>query len=683
MKRLAQYSLIILISANCFSDLIAQDITWASEVIFQYNGFKEAGPWSGQMILNEPDAYPYGSLNEKAFRLKDDNAYGTITVGFKSTTVAKELLVAENFAPGRVSKVVVFDPAGTEYVVYEKASQDIGVFSRLLSISLDGIDFVINKATIHLNTIGEARGWSQIDAVGLSSVSLTNEQKQAITKSNETIIEEDLTFSAERERLDESINTPYREIKPIISPDGKSLYFARQDDPQNIGGKRDQQDIYFSDFVNGKWRLAQNIGGPLNDKEPNGVCSISPDGNTMVVINFYKEDGSVEGKGASISYRTGSGWTQPIGIAIDQFVNKNQYQDFYLSNSAKYLVMAIESKETFGDQDLYVSFRNDDGTYSAPKNLGSTLNTSSVEYSPFLASDNRTLYFSSDGHGGEGGSDIFFARRLDESWTKWTTPQNIGSEINTKEWDAYYTVTARGDYAYFVSTSGEGGDDTKGDIYRISLKKDIKPDPVVLITGRVLDKKTNLPIEAEINYESLNNRNEDGIAKSNPEDGAYKIVLPVGNLYGFLAKSKGYISVFENEDFSDVTEYKEMTKDLFLVPIEVGQIVQLNNLFFVQSKSDILPESEKELDRLYALLVENPDMEIELKGHTDNQGYFKANMELSEKRAEAVMNYLMDRGISKKRISSKGYGPTQPLYPNTSLEMRAKNRRVEVEILKL
>ncbi len=680
MKSLLQYSLIILISASLSNKICAQEIIWASEVIFQYNAFKKQGPWSGEMILGAPDAYPYGSLNEKAFRLISEDAYGTITLGFQSTKVAKEILIAENFAPGRVTKVIVFDTNGTEYVVFEKVPQELGVFSRLLSISLEGIDFVINKVTVHLNTIGN-NAWSQIDAVGLSYSQLNNEQKLEITKSDQTIIEEELTFSAERELLDGSINTPYREIKPVISPDGRTLYFARRDYPENIGGKRDPQDIYYSDFVNGKWRLAQNVGSPLNDDEPNGVCSISPDGNTMVVINSYKEDGSVEGKGASFSFRTASGWTQPIKIEIEEFYNKNEYEDYFLSNSGKFLVMAIETKGGFGDQDMFVSFRNEDGTFSTPKNLGSTLNTSSVEYSPFLASDNRTLYFSSDGHGGEGGSDIFYTRRLDESWTKWTKPQNIGPEVNSEEWDAYYTVTAKGDYAYFVSiNSDENNSAEAGDIFRISLSKDIKPDPVVLMTGRVLDKKTNRPIEAEINYESLNNDNEDGIAKSNPEDGAYKIVMPIGNLYGFLAKAKGYISVFENEDFTEVKEYKEIEKNLYLVPIEIGQVVQLNNLFFVQSKPDILPESETELERLYSLMAENPDMEIELKGHTDNQGYFKANMKLSDQRAEAVMNYLIERGVSKKRMKSKGYGPTQPLYPNNTLESRAKNRRVEIEI---
>jgi len=669
--------------AGIASRTIGQSIHWASKLVFQYNSFKESGSWSGEMVLGEPDAYPYGSLNEKAFRLIKEDVYGTLTLEFDNTRKTEEIIIAENFAPGRVTKVIAFDQQGTEYVVYEKEPQELGMHARLLTIPLDDVDLAVKKLSVHINTLS-ANAWCQIDAVGLSESMLSEEQKREITKSDETIIEEEITFSQEKEKLKDVINTQYREIKPVISPDGLTLYFARQDYPANIGGKRDAQDIYFSDMVNSKWRLSQNIGSPLNDKEPNGVCSISPDGNTMLVINAYKEDGTVEGKGVSISYRTGNGWTQPIKLDIDEFENKNQYQDFYLSNSGKILLMAVEMPDTYGDQDIYVSFRDHDGSFTKPLNLGNTINTSKVEYSPFLASDNRTVYFSSNGLGGNGGSDIFYTRRLDETWKKWSKPQNIGTEINSDAWDAYYTVTARGDYAYFVSTSEDDpGGENAGDIYRISLKKEIKPDPVVLITGRVLDKKTRQPIEAEINYESLNNKNEEGIANSNAEDGAYKIILPAGNTYGFLAKSKGYISVFENDDFTDVTEYKEVSKDLFLVPIEIGQVVQLNNLFFTQSKADILPESETELERLYELMKENPAMTIELKGHTDNQGYYKSNLILSQERADAVMNYLIEKGISKKRMTAKGYGPTQPLYSNSDPEKRAKNRRVEVAILSI
>ncbi len=661
----------------------AQEIQWASQLIFQYNGFKESGAWSGEKLLGAPDAYPYGSLNENAFRLSTEEAYATVTLGFDNPQVVKEILIAENFKPGRVSKVVVFDAQGKEYTVFEHQPQDLGIYSRILTIPTESIDFPVNKLTVHVNAIS-AKGWCQIDAVGISSLKVNEETIREISQSEKTVIAEEITFSAQKERLSSLINTEYKEIKPLISPDGATLYFVRQNYPSNIGGKKDMQDIYFSDHVNGKWRLAQNIGAPLNDREPNGICSVSPDGNTVLVINAYNPDGSIEGNGVSISHRTRDGWTHPERIHIEGFQNRNRFQDFYLSNSERYLLLAIEMPDSHGDQDLYVSFRQEDGSFSTPVNLGPVVNTPKVEYSPFLAADNRTLYFSSDGHGGFGGSDIFYTRRLDDTWKKWTTPVNIGKEINTTAWDAYYTVTARGDYAYFVSTMDEKSKkEVNEDIYRISLKKDIKPDPVIMLAGRVLDKKTNQPVDAEINYESLSDKSEEGIAKTSPLDGSYKIVIPAGKKYGFLAKAKGYISVLENEDFTEVDDFLEKEKNLYLVPIEVGQIVQLNNLFFVQSKAEILPESETELERLYQLMTDNDNMEIMLRGHTDNQGFFKSNMELSQLRADAIMNYLIERGVSRRRISAKGYGPTLPIDNNNTPEGRIRNRRVEVEILKI
>jgi outer membrane protein OmpA-like peptidoglycan-associated protein len=181
----------------------------------------------------------------------------------------------------------------------------------------------------------------------------------------------------------------------------------------------------------------------------------------------------------------------------------------------------------------------------------------------------------------------------------------------------------------------------------------------------------------------LPENDEKGIASSDPVNGDYKIVLPAGKKYGFRAEAKGYIAVSQNEDFSSVTEYREITRDLELTPIKVGETVQLNNLFFVQSKADILPDSEPELERLLKLMNDNPTMAVELGGHTDNQGNSSANLQLSEERALSIVKYLIDHGVDKKRLEYKGYGGTKPIASNANAESRQKNRRVEIKILKL
>jgi len=198
----------------------------------------------------------------------------------------------------------------------------------------------------------------------------------------------------------------------------------------------------------------------------------------------------------------------------------------------------------------------------------------------------------------------------------------------------------------------------------------------------VFDSKTKKPIDASILYESLPVSDEGGIASTDPVSNVYKIILPIGKKYGFRAESEGYLSVSRNEDFQDITEYTEIERDLYLTPLEIGQVIQLNNLFFVQSKSELLPESMPELERLYQLMMEQPNLEIELGGHTDNQGIYSANIRLSQDRAEAVREFLVEKGIPRKRIEAKGYGPSKPVASNLNPETRKQNRRVEITILK-
>jgi outer membrane protein OmpA-like peptidoglycan-associated protein len=412
---------------------------------------------------------------------------------------------------------------------------------------------------------------------------------------------------------------------------------------------------------------------------------VSPDGNTLTVINAYYDDGHVE-DGVSVSRKTASGWSFPRRQEIEDYQNLSRYQDYFVSNSGNVLISAVQRSDSRGDQDLYVSFRTGEDSWSRPVNMGAVINTPKVEFAPFLASDNKTLYFASNGHRGFGESDIFYTRRQDDTWTNWSSPENIGKSINSFGWDGYYAISAKGDYAYFISTAGVLNkmdfNPTDEDIFRISLSKEAKPEPVVLVKGKVINSRTRQPIDADIFYESFPIMDEKGIATSDPVNGDYKIVLPVGKKYGFRAEAKGYIAVSRNEDFSTVSEYKEITRDLELTPLKVGETVQLNNIFFVQSKAEILPDSEPELERLLKLLSDNPLLEIELVGHTDNQGPSSANLQLSEERALSIVKYLIENGIDKKRLEFKGYGGTRPIASNASEESRHKNRRVEIKILK-
>jgi outer membrane protein OmpA-like peptidoglycan-associated protein len=663
----------------------AQKLQWASGVSFQFNNFSDS-EYSAQNVLGAPDAQPYGAMSKNAFRLNAESGYGTFTLDFAEPQVVRQVVVVENYLPGRVSKIVLFDTDDRAFTVYESDGQKSNKPFDVLSVVFEKTDYLVEKVAVHMNTYTNP-GWAQIDAVGICEEPFSGEVIAGVSASaSSSVSSEEIVFLAEKERLSDNINTKYLESKPVISPDGLRLYFARKNAPENIGGKRDDQDIYVSDLIAGEWTFAHNVGRPLNDKLPNGICSVSPDGNTLTVINAYHDDGHVE-DGVSVSRKTASGWSFPRKQEIEDYHNLSEYQDYFVSNSGNVLISAVQRKDSRGDQDLYVSFRTGDDSWSKPKNMGSAINTPKVEFAPFLAADNKTLYFASNGHRGFGESDIFYSRRLDDTWTSWAVPENIGKSINSIGWDGYYTISAKGDYAYFISTAGALNkvdfNPTDEDIFRISLSKEAKPDPVVLVRGKVINSKTRQPIEADIFYERLPENDDKGIATSDPVNGDYKIVLPAGKKYGFRAEAKGYIAVSQNEDFSAVTEYKEITRDLELTPIKVGEIVQLNNLFFVQSKAEILPESEPELERLLKLMNDNPTMAVELGGHTDNQGNSAANLQLSEERALSIVKYLIENGVDKKRLEFKGYGGTKPIASNANADSRQKNRRVEIKILKL
>jgi OOP family OmpA-OmpF porin len=479
-------------------------------------------------------------------------------------------------------------------------------------------------------------------------------------------------FSNEKINLGPNINSIFNDFLPIISPDGKTLYFVRSGTSLNTGGEKDQ-DIWVSELIDGAWTKAVNIGAPLNTVGSNGVCSVTPDGNTLLLFGVYNSDGSISA-GVSWSHRTSDGWSNPEELKITNFYNLSIYSSYYLSNDKKTLLMSVERQDSYGGLDIYVSFLGQNDIWTEPKNLGSQINTAEDDFSPFLAADSRSLYFATNGRDGYGQSDLFKAIRKNETWESWEEPQNLGKEINTPGKDAYFHIPASGDNGYFAS-SDNGSKNL--DIYQILLPEKAKPEAVIFISGKVMNSRTAEPIEASVFYERLPSGEEAGSARSNPTTGIYKITLPGGYLYGFRAEVPGFISVNDNIDARDVSHYQEIERDLELVPIQKGETVRLNNIFFDYDKFELKEESFPELDRIVVMMNENPEMRIKITGHTDSIGGTSYNLNLSKQRAKAVMDYLISKDIAKKRLSYKGYGKSKPIASNDTEEGREQNRRVE------
>ncbi|MDF2454158.1 MAG: ompA [Cytophagaceae bacterium] len=666
-KRIISFLLLSILTVSTY----AQDIQWAYRVL-EYSSQQGDVDFSSRQILGRPNVYPAQGENRNAWQPKDKSTQQFIKVGYRTPIIPKQILIVETNHPGSIEKVFVYDAEGKEFEITNYRNTTTSDGNRLLSIKPNDVKFYVLAVKIVLKSNSTIAG---IDAIGIS-------ESAKVPKINKQKPNELVKANMVATKLSNNINSPYPEMGPLVSPDGKTLYFSRRGDPQAQGGKEDLEDIFYSEWnaTTQSWGEAKNIGAPLNNDGPNFINSISPDGNTLLLGNSYFEDGTME-DGVSVSHRTKDGWSFPERLIIDKDVNINARANFFMSNSQKILLMSIEhKKDNVGNRDLYVSFRSDDGTWTKPTNLGNTLNTTGIEQAPFLASDDRTLYFASDGMNGYGGSDIYVTRRLDDTWTNWSTPENLGPIVNSSRDESYLSIPASGERIYFTSEGAKDGDD---DILVLQLVKSLKPNAVTMISGRVLNSKTNETIPGvKIFFENLVTGAEVGIASSDPRNGTYQIVLPSKNRYGYLAEKEGFISVNDNIDLTYQNEYQQITRDLYLTPIEVGESITIKNIFFDFNKAVLRKESNLELNRLAKLLANNPNLKVEISGYTDSVGTKAYNDKLSQKRAEAVASYLTTKSATDaSRISVKHYGENAPASTNSTAKGRQLNRRVEFKIL--
>jgi OOP family OmpA-OmpF porin len=652
--------------------LWSQNVQWSFKVL-EYSSQKNSREYSAAQILGMPNALPTNREKINTWEPESIKAEEYIKVGFLNPIKPKQIIIVEAFHPGYISKVLAYDADGKEYEIASYTPKASILVERNLQINTSAFDFYFFAVKIILKC--EKGIPVCIDAVGISE----SDKPYKLQKNPNDIIKSTMVVS----RLDTTVNSIYPEMGPLVSPDGKTLYFSRRGDPLDKGGKKDEEDIWYSEWneTTRNWGTAKNMGPPLNNKDPNFINSISPDGNTILLGNSYMPDGTME-DGVSTSRKTATGWSTPKRLKIeDDDENISKMANYFESNSQKILLLSNDrKKDSYGDRDLYVSFLKGDSTWTKPLNLGKNINTKGTEAAPFLASDDRTLYFTSDGLNGYGGSDIYMSRRLDNTWTNWSVPENLGPIVNTAHDESYLTLTASGDKVYFTSQVRNEND---VDMYMLTLPKILKPTPVMLLLGRVINSKTNEYIPGvKIFFEDLTTGVEIGIASSNVNSGNYQMILPSGNNYGYLAEKPGFISVNSNIDLTKMTEYKEYHKDLYLTPIEVGQSIVINNIFFDFDKYDLKKESFPELNRLVKILNSNTTMKIEISAYTDDMGTIKYNDNLSIKRAESVVNYLLSNsGIDKSRIVMKHYGESKPVASNATANGRQLNRRVEFKIL--
>jgi outer membrane protein OmpA-like peptidoglycan-associated protein len=662
--------------------------------------------------------------------------------------------------------------------------------------------------------------------------------------------------------LGENVNSAYAEINPVISPDGKTLYFNRVNHPENFYGEFDSQDIWMSSLqADGTWSPAVRLPQSINRMRHNAILAISNDGS-ILVNGLYNDKNQWRKRGLSWGKQVGAEeWDTSEDIEIIRYSKKNKglASNAYMSPDHKVLLFSFCTRFDGKKNNLYVSTQKENLKWRNPKKIKKPISTRFRDEAPFISMDGNTLYFTSNRKSGKGGYDVYSCTRLDDTYRKWSEPKLLSDTINSEEYESYYKTNFKGSWAYFCSRKNSLGD---VDIFKVKI---FEENPFVLVSGRIMNKTKSVPLIGKSSYRIIVDGQAVDSVKVNPETAEYSFRLPLGKSYKLAGEVKNYNSIPESVNVSDVKEYTEMKRDLYvetypyillrgklivkntsgpipssampkivvdgvvvdtaeihqdgtytlkvpfgksyqmqvkadkyspvvstldltkidtyeemdldlyvnkveeriavikgkvidnktlksispaitfsiqvngvdfpaeiskdsafyeihldlgknytinahapnyypvfepvnllaetarltlhrtlvLTPIEVGQTVKLNNIFFATAKTTLKPESFIELDKVVKFLKDNPAIKIEIGGHTDNVGNAASNLKLSAGRAAAVEKYLESKGIHKDRILSKGYGMTKPVSENKTKEGKAKNRRVEFKILDL
>lgn len=571
------------------------------------------------------------------------------------------------------------------YNMRRKYEKETDVYKKVIGINAD----FYSNAYLNLAK-AEYMSAKYEDAGTHASVFLAKDKISAEKKAEGELLKKKCYFSSDAMKnpvpfdpvnLGDSINSGFDDYWPYLTADDQTLVFTRD----ISGGSNEfsfmrtgQEDIYITRKVNGKYAKAKAIGPPINTSHNDGAECISADGRYF----FFSGCGRAEGEGDCdiyISKKDGNVWTKPVNLGPP--VNTGKWESTpSLSADGKTLYFATNRKSGKGKMDIWAATLAKDGGFSPPVNLGDSINTSDDEFAPFIHPDGKTLYFSSNGHIGLGGFDVFMSKK--DSLGKWGRPVNIGYPINTNKDEIGMVVSARGDMALLASDRLGG----KGcDIYSFDLYKKVQPVLTTYVKGTVYnatDDKQKL--KAKLELIELETQKTVAELVSDDVTGQYLICLPVDKNYAFNASKADYM--FYSENFSlkgHADTARPYIMDIPLQPIRVDGKVVLKNIFYEVDSYELKPESKAELDRLILFLQTNASVKTEIGGHTDNTGTKAYNQKLSENRAKSVFTYLAEHGVGRERLSFKGYDFSQPVASNDSEEGRARNRRTEFKIISL
>lgn len=475
------------------------------------------------------------------------------------------------------------------------------------------------------------------------------------------------------------VNTPYDDYWPALRGDEEVLYttvrLPKNKAMTGEGNMYYQEDFFVASKSHGQWQQSVNMGPPVNTPSNEGAQSISADGQFFIFTSCQRK-GGFGSCDLYYTYRANGRWAPPQNIGPP--VNTQHWETQpSLSSDGRTLYFVSNRPGGQGSMDIWVTRLDASGQWGDPQNLGPQINTPKEDASPFIHPDGRTLYFASQGQIGMGGYDLFKSQLSDTG--NWSPPQNLGYPINTPDDEIGLIVNTRGDLALFASDRFEG---QGKDIYRFELAPEIRPRPVTYVSGEVYDQDSKEKLRAWFVVEDLESTRAVVQSWSEHGTGRFLVCLPAGHSYALNVSADGYLMHTQHFALRSDTVYIDPYElDIAMKPVRKGQVMELRNVFF-EFNSDVLKdESSVELNKVVSFLKKNPSLKVEIGGHTDSVGTREYNLDLSQRRAQSVLNYLTEKGIDKARLVPKGYGFDKPLATNESEEGRAINRRTEIRIL--
>ncbi len=477
-------------------------------------------------------------------------------------------------------------------------------------------------------------------------------------------------------RLPETVNSKFDEYWPSLSIDQKQLVFTRL---IKEADSYPQEDFYFSELVDDEWQTALPIT-EINTSENEGAQALSADGKLLFFTACNRNDG-FGSCDIYYSVRTGGKWSKPVNAGRP--VNTSYWEaQPSLSSDGRYLYFSSNRPGGEGKRDIWraesLGFDKDGKLkWKEPVNLGSEINTPGNETSPFVHAGNSNFYFASDSHIGMGGFDLYMS--VIENDTLYSTPENLGYPVNTHNDEQGLHISADGLTAFYSTVR----DTVYGlDIYSFQLDETLRPNPATYVKANVFDNETKEPVQAVVQLNNLEKPESSERLENTDEMGELFVSLPAGSNYSFSVSCKGYLFYSNTFDLKNAREvYDPYLLEIALLPVKPGAEMNLYNIYFETDSFNILPESIPELNKLVSFLSENPSLNVEIQGHTDNSGNADKNMILSDKRAQSVTEFLIENSIESSRLEWKGYGETNPVSENETSEGRRLNRRTTIKIL--